>query len=588
MIETGYPIPELQAADRALLESALINSVVKEAKTKPDRVRSSIQALGRLKSDAAVPYLMAVIGQKDFTSEAVSALGAIGSSTAFEILKSRLSSTERGKEQNAVIEALGKIGGTDSLSLLFSLFPKDKTESLPQDTEKALIRSISDIAAKGNNDRRISVLLTEYLKSEDPEIRILAVRGLTGAMGAQASQVLLPLLKTDKSDEVRVELVRSLSLPVNAQAAVPVFTALLKDQSTSMAVREEIIRSISNSPEGARAVPNIVEYLGDPDEEVRKACSESLLKLYALDPKTVSAAISRALITGKAELLLVEGTRILSRIADQDTVNTLITLLSSPYPEVKKHATWALYRIRPAGNAKVIDELKKLVSGETESLEVRINAIRSLGVIGALNQTPTPQTTVWPTILTALKMRDEKYAMLRFYALRALGDVRVGNPDVIDALVRSASREQDTEVMREAVESLRKLSAPDERAEKALVGLIKGSGSPELKLTVVEALRDMDSSYLREGASLVQDKGFTVSQKKRLLYALSRSTDQDAFSAIIDAAKEEGVRDFAIALLDDADKGALSPLVKRRLQTENDKEVLSVLEYLKGNIDDTK
>ncbi|HOV64379.1 MAG TPA: HEAT repeat domain-containing protein, partial [Spirochaetia bacterium] len=474
MIETGYPLPELQPADRSLLESALINTIAKDAKTKPERVRSSIQALGKLKSEASVPYLMTLIDQKEYGGDVVKALGAIGNSSAFEILKSRLQSTERGKEQNAIIEAIGMVGGVESLTLLFSLFPKDKSESLPPETEKALIRSISEIAAQGNNDRRIPALLNEYLKSEDPEMRILAVRGLAGTQGAGASQNLLPLLKSDKSDDVKVELVRALSVPSSAQAAIPVFTAMLKDQTTSTRVKSEIIRSLANSPDGARAIPNFVEYLGSSEEELRKATALTLLKLYGLDPKTVSASLSRTLLTSKDEVLLVEGTRILSQIADQDTVNTLITLLSSPYPEVKKHATWALYRIRPAGNAKVIDELKKLVTGETESLEVRINAVRGLGAIGSLTPNSTPQTAVWPTILTALKMRDEKYTMLRFYAVRALGDVHVADDEIIDTLVRTVSREQDTEIKREAVESLRKLSVSDERAEKALSDLLKG------------------------------------------------------------------------------------------------------------------
>jgi len=189
----------------------------------------------------------------------VKALGAIGNSSAFEILKSRLQSTERGKEQNAIIEAIGKVGGAESLTLLFSLFPRDKSESLPPETEKALIRSISEIASQGNNDRRIPALLNEYLKSEDPEMRILAVRGLAGTQGAGASQNLLPLLKSDKSDDVKVELIRALSVPSSAQAAIPVFTAMLKDQTTSTRVKGEIIRSLANSQDGARAVPNFVE-----------------------------------------------------------------------------------------------------------------------------------------------------------------------------------------------------------------------------------------------------------------------------------------------------------------------------------------
>ena len=182
---------------------------------------------------------MSLIGRKEYTFDVISALGH-RQQYSFRDPRPSFTAAPQGKRSSN--RSTWKTGSTDSLSLLFSLFPKNGSVAETGDSaEKALVRSVSAIAAKGVNDRRIPALLTDYLKSDDPEIRIIAVKGLTGTMGSQASTVLLPLLKTDKNDDVKAEIIRNLSFSANAAASIPVFLSLLKDQSVSSRVKEEII-----------------------------------------------------------------------------------------------------------------------------------------------------------------------------------------------------------------------------------------------------------------------------------------------------------------------------------------------------------
>ena len=67
-------------------------------------------------------------------------------------------------------------------------------------------------------------------------------------------------------------------------------------------------------------------------------------------------------------------------------------------------------------NIRITAALNKMVSNETEPLDVRINAVRALGAAGFDN----PAINVELTLTTAASMRDEKYAQLKFYSIRGV------------------------------------------------------------------------------------------------------------------------------------------------------------------------
>ena len=278
----------------------------------------------------------------------------------------------------------------------------------------------------------------------------------------------------------------------------------------------------------------------------------------------------------KDEHYLKSGTAVLARIADPDSVNVLYSLLQSPYPEVKKNVTWALFRVRAASNVRIAAELNKLVSSETEPLDVRINSVRALGAMGF----DTPALKIWQTMITTAKMRGENYSTLRRFAIRALGSLGTANEEVKQALVSIASREKNLELKKEALFSLQKLAVVDKSVERSLAVLAKQVEDVELKVRIIELLGDMGSPETIRPASEILEGNHPPSMKNRVVYALSRAGGNEAYTAIIDAAEEVSLREYILAALESADKEQMKSIISRRLKAENDEEIISLLEFL--------
>jgi len=177
-------------------------------------------------------------------------------------------------------------------------------------------------------------------------------------------------------------------------------------------------------------------------------------------------------------------------------------------------------------------------------------------------------------------MRGEKYAVLRYYAVWALGRVGAGNGQAMAALARIASRDPDPDLRKQAIAALRDIAAPDKASIDALAASYSQTDDPDLKVLVLEALADMGSD---KPASLAGDliagkAGLAL--KRRALYALAESPEESSASAILDASRDAQLQDFAEALLEGYPPSLMAPLVAHRLRTETDKNAISVLETL--------
>ena len=148
-----------------------------------------------------------------------------------------------------------------------------------------------------------------------------------------------------------------------------------------------------------------------------------------------------------------QASKLFAELPDTASILSLLNMLSSPDPEVKRYATLALYRIRPSGNVRITTALNKMVSNETEPLDVRINAVRALGAAGFDN----PTIKVELSLITAASMRDVKYAQLRFFAIRALGQMPNLSDESIDKIINIASRERDNSIREEAIQTLSRI-----------------------------------------------------------------------------------------------------------------------------------
>lgn len=576
MIEAGYPLPDLNSDDKELLTNLTIHTIIKDKDSNEGKVLAAIRTLGRLKAKEAIPYIQDLLISSNYSIETAIALGNIGSSEARQILINRLKLEEPGKLKNTLIMALGKTGGDESVKVILSLLETedDESETKPE-TEKTIVSALASISISGIKDRKIYSILTEYLKNEDPEIRILAISGIAAYKTAAATALLLPILKTEKSEEVQIELVKSLSTD-NSPNTIGSFSNLLKEPNTSDDLKIVLLDAIGMNSNGSKAVAVIVNYLGSNNREVRQSASKSLEKLYTRNGLAIIGGISRSVNLSNDKLFLTEASSLLSKLADPGSIVTVLNLLGSAYPEVKKNATWTFYRMSPPDNVKVVGELQKLVTSETESIEVRINAVRALGSMGY----DTARLNVWKTLLTTLKLKDAKYRMLKLYGISALGEMGKVNPEITSSLATIVAREMDESLKLAAVVSLRSLSPSDPDIEKILINSFKRSTDDLFKITVLEALGDMGSIETSNLAAnlLLKEKPDTI--KERAIYVLSHLGDDKSLSALLDITNDVDITEYLMGTLEDADRETLNSLVQRRLKTETDSDRMAVLEEL--------
>lgn len=579
MIEAGYPLPNLNSDDKELLTNLTIHTIIKEKNSNKGKVLAAIRTLGRLRAKEAIPYLQELLASSDYDLETAIALGNIGSSDARQILMNTLRQEEPGKLKNELILALGKTGGDESVLLILSLLNTEDEEP-EAETEKTIVSALASLSSTGIKDRKVYSILTEYLKNQDPEIRILAISGIAAYKTAAATALLLPFLKTEKSEEVQIELVKSLSADINPGTVVS-FSNLLKEPGTSDELKIVLIDAIGLNNNGSKVVAAIVGFLGDSNQEVRLSASGSLEKLYSQNGLAIIGGINRSINVSEDKLFLTEASALLSKLADPGSIVTVLNLLGSAYPEVKKNATWTLYRMSPPDNVKVVSELQKLVTSETESIEVRINAVRALGSMGY----DSTRLEVWKTLLTTLKLKDAKYRMLKLYGISSLGQMGIVNSEITTNLTAVVARESDETLKLAAVNALRALSPSDPDIEKTLIRSFKKSSDNLFKISVLEALGDMGSIETSNLATVMLLPGIPGTIKERTIYVLSHLGDDKSLSALLDVSNDSDIQKYLMGALEDADRESLNSLIQRRLKTETDTDRMSVLEELNSRFE---
>ena len=581
MIDKGYALPEDTPADeRAILSTAMLNTAMKEQKTNPSKARSAVRALGRLGSADAAPYLTTLAEGSDLQADAIRAIGDIGYKPAVPALAKLVRSSSSPEVRKSALLALGAIGGADGLDAILDLLKPANRAALPKDFTASVAQALAGIAQKGNADTRVQTALKDLAASDDAQVRRAAVAGMGAFVTPAASDALLAILGADKDPAVRVQAVTALGKQ-KGDGIAPALMKALREKDIDPALKIAAINALGDMPAGgAQALGQIIESLADRNDGVRAAASAALVKLYPANQAALTGALSRSLLASQDDAFLVEGTGLLAVLADPTSVPALLSLLQKPQIDVRRNVAWAFYKIRSASNPRVVDELQKLITNETEAVSVRVNAIRAVGAIGY----DSPQANLWQTLVTTVQMRGEKYTALRYHAVWALGRVGAGRAPAIAALARIATREGDVELRKQATSALRDMAVPDKGAIDALAASYPQTEDPELKLLIIEALADMGSD--RPGslaADLVAGKA-PLALKRRLLSALAESPDEASATALLDSARDPQLQEFASALLEGYPASFMAALVARRLRAETDKGVITVLKGLDARL----
>ena len=580
MISAGFPLPEgIAAEDADLMAAMMINAILREKDKSAPQVKLAVKTLGRLKTPQATGYLADLLKSPALRRDTVQALGDIGDKAALALLLPELDAEADKAVKAEIVKAIGKVGEKDAVPRLAALL-KQPEEGGTEVTYAAL-GALARIAEKGTADQALGDVFRQNLASTDPQVRMLSARGLSSIKNPQTGDRLIELLKKDPLDEVRIEAIAALRKLSNANLPQALI-AILKDPAASDVLKKAAIEAVGGMVGAEPAIGSVVDFLGSPNADLRAASSDALVAFHATAAQPVIAGLSRITAKGTDETALTAAASVLARLGDEASLPYLMPLFASSFPEVKKNATWALFRIRPAGNAKAVEEMKRLVKSETEALGVRINAARALGAMG----NDSAQMKVADTLLTVLKMRGDKYAGLRLAALKALIDLGKPGADMTDTLLRIAERETDLEMVRESVRALQKLSVSDKEAEAGLQRAFKKQKDVETRVRIVEALADMRSAAVTDLASEITRSDTDLSVRRRLIAALASVGGEAELGAILEAARDAALKEYVQGVLEDAEHRALASLVRKREKTETSKELLEVLEGLSATMAD--
>ncbi|MDC7225645.1 MAG: hypothetical protein PQJ61_02645 [Spirochaetales bacterium] len=575
MLENGYPLPEpMTTKEKDILESTLINSLIREQSDRK-AVKTALYTLGIMRSSRAIPYILPLASDEIYDIDSIRALGSIGNLEALDLLLLKLSEAPEENRRIEIIRALGSIGAKEGLQPLFNLL---KEEELSLVSLKSVLESLGKIAAAGTKDRRISNTLSEYLNSADPALRITAINGLSSFSDANTVASLVGLLKNERSENVLLALVEKAG-SIDNPSIVPSIIGLLQSPQTSIELQTGCLATIGANPEGIKGINGVLDALTSDIEEIRSAAYDAAKALYNTDSTALIGGLARAANSNKEALFQQQAAKLFAELPDSASAVSLLNMLSSDDSEVKRYATLALYRIRPAGNIRITAALNKIVSNETEALDVRINAVRAIGAAGFDNASINAELT----LITAAGMRDEKYAQLKLHAVRALGQMNSLRAESIEKIIDIAVRERDSSIKAEAVRTLSGLGITEmsgiRRISETLDKLDLKTNS-SVALLICELLGEAGTAdFISKGmelGNLLTDE----SSIRRLTYTFYLSGTIEGYEAMILQGKNTALTDFIISLSDSMDKTILGRVLENLRRTETNKNVLNLIDIL--------
>ncbi len=244
----------------------------KQLETRSAQVRAlSVDKLGRMKNEASVPKLVALLGDKnpEIASGVVRSLGKIGGQEALYAIVGRLPDLlDRSiVTPKAMGMALQNFGADAVPSLVGQKTGQDKLWA---------ISCILDILSRLPADPRSVHLAVGYLSSANVEVRSKALKVLGGAKnistGQNLPELVLPLLR-DPVWFVRLQAIRSLRA-LKYEAATPLIGKLIFDPSWQ--VRNEAAQALTVF--GERSLDIFLDILTGSDRYAKDSICEEIEK----------------------------------------------------------------------------------------------------------------------------------------------------------------------------------------------------------------------------------------------------------------------------------------------------------------------
>ncbi len=574
IINDGYSVPkDLNDERKEILTSILINRVLKAGNTQKEdpEVITSIEAIGQLKRDAAVEYLMDLLSTDKYKKYVLRALGNIGNPQAAARLLKEAEREQPPEIKLEIIRALGNVGSKEVIKTLKEMF-EDEEEMQATEMKKEVFFSLSNASEK-YADPSLVPLFSSYLSSNDPYYRMVAIRGLANLNAFRASNELNNILQTETDPLIQLELIRALSI-LKYPNYINAFNALLKRDDLDPEARKAILGIFAEEKRTELVIYHIIINIGHPDPEVQEVAKDAVLKQSKQNPRLAATSLNSVLIRTDDKSILIGGSEILSKLKNPLSVSTFLHLVKSEHTAVRENATWGLYGIGKIDNVNLVLELIKIATDESQPISVRTNAIRTLGSIGY----STSRVDTVGTLINIIKLQDDKYIIMKKFSIRSIGEIGQSNERVINTLTKTLLNADNSSIKIETILALNKIGNDSQPVIKALKKAFKSNEDHYIQLEILRTMGDIGTvegvelaqSYLKNGNETTDDK-------IEVLYVLSRIGKTECINPILKIATEPPLKTYAFTVLSDFDPDIIVPFLKDLRRSESDKNVLEII-----------
>ena len=506
-----------------------IAELVADSKSKDWRVRAS--AVGRLGESGdiqALEPLLAALHDEDqeVCALAAKALGKLGNKAAVQPLIAQLADSKSSvwPVREYTVEALGKLGDRRALEAL-----KDALSA--EGLEAVMLRESAAIALGRVADKRACEALRAALKDKYVCVRLAAATALGRLKDRGALAALTQLLDSDEADD-REAAIKALAEIGDTGATDRLLPVLEDADSQVRRITAEALDTLKWKPAndceraahlvakqdwakleglGLAATKSLIACLGDADDKVGAAASETLAKYGAAVMDELAAAL-RTQERGRSKGAIA---RTLAAIG-APAFDTLIACLKVEDDFIPFYATIGLAEL---GDKRALVPLAEAMRKSERGL-IHKGAADALVQLGWSPPTPTEAVTC---LLAA-----EKWDLLR----------KLG-PAAIDPLIAKLKGEAtfegttlDTNGLVAALQILVQIGG--KRAFEPLVALLDGEG-PEGSLAAIDALGDLGDERAAEPLAKVLHEMADPKKHLAVIRALGSIGSERAIEALVAA-----------------------------------------------------
>ncbi len=390
---------------------------------------------------------------------AIDKMAVLGNREAIPQLAAALKKETKSDLRAEIVAVLGRIGDREAVPVLAEAMRNDLDKDVRSQAIDSLLRLYIPIEDSGGIRTIFNKVKSVFLQANAPVV------GPEVQVDTAAKEALATVMQKDFNDEVRVQAVRALA-SLKAKDQVPVLVEALEDPQNREhpSVRVEILKTLGALRDPI-AGPAVERALRDPDKQVM---AEAISAVGLVGQTSARSLLEEMVRTHPNETIKSRSLEALALLHDPGSIPLFESLLTHKNDYYRELAAEGLARLNYQGAKDWrtrLDQEKK--PNVRNALAYGLAAAGDLDYINNIaNALDSRQANQAEVYLYELGKFDGKLSELYRYLrsdnpkvragmARVLGNI--GDPSSADQ-IRSLTDDPSTEVVREAVGALRKLS----------------------------------------------------------------------------------------------------------------------------------